>query len=179
MGIGTFLLNWGVLVVGLILFVFGQFHFSFYVKAYRRHVSQYGRCSVGKEYGTSWTKEDERGMVLARSFWTVGALAIPGALLYFFTPLAEIGLPLHIGCTLAIAGIFLVFFAYTSGAGLAKREVEIVFDHMLEAEQRNAESIRPLTEEVSCIKCGSQNPSRYQFCGKCGAELPQSFSKPP
>ena len=124
MGIGSLLLNWGVLAVGLVLFGVGQLYFSFSVKAYKRHVSQYGRLGVGKEYGTSWTREDERGMVLARGFWTAVALGIPGALLFFFTSLAEVGVPLWIGCTLGIAGLFLLYFAHVSGLGLAKKEVE-------------------------------------------------------
>lgn len=28
-----------------------------------------------------------------------------------------------------------------------------------------------MKQGLSCPKCGSQNPSGYRFCGKCGAEL--------
>jgi len=127
MGIGSFLLNWGVLVVGLVLFGIGQLYLSFYVKAYKFHVARYGRYSFGREYGTSWTKADERGVNFARSFWTVVVIGIVGALLFFFAKLAEVGVPLWIGCTLGITGLFLLFFALVSSAGLAKREVEMPF----------------------------------------------------
>lgn len=124
MGIGGLLLNWGVLVIGLVVFGIGQLYFSFYVKVHKAHVARHGRLRSGREYGTSWTKADEGGMVLARGFWTAVALGIPGALLFFFTSLAEVGVPLWIGCTLGIAGLFLLYFAHVSGLGLAKKEVE-------------------------------------------------------
>ena len=135
MEIGNLLLNWGVLVVGLILFGIGCLWMSFYGKAYKMHVLRYGRMRFGKEYGTGWAKADARGIVLMRSIWTVGALGIAGVLLFFFTGLAQIGIPLWIGCTLGIAGIFLFFLANIGTMSLAKREAEIALRHKLEEEQ--------------------------------------------
>lgn len=141
MGIGNLLLNWGVLVVGLVLFGFGCLWISFYNKAYKMHVLHYGRVSIGKEYGTTWTKEDTKGVTLMISIWVIGALGIPGALLFFFTSLPEIGMPLWAGCTLGIAGILLFIIASVSSAGLAKREVEIAWRHKQEQEKLDSNNI--------------------------------------
>ena len=135
MGIGNLMLNWGVLVVGLIVFGFGCLWLSFYCRAYKAHVLRYGRVSVGKEYGTSWTGADMRGVILMSSIWVICALVLPGALLFFFTGLTDIGVPLWLGCTLGIAGILLFLIASVSSMGLAKQEVETAFRHKLEEEQ--------------------------------------------
>jgi len=136
MGIGNLLLNWGVLAVGLVLFGIGCLWMSFYSKAYKRHVLRYGRTKFGKGYGTSWTRADTRGVTIGLMFWIVGIPVVVGGLLFFFTGLAKIGVPLWIGCTLGIAGISLLFWAHSGAAGLAKREVEIAFRHKLEDEEQ-------------------------------------------
>jgi hypothetical protein len=129
MEIGSFLLNWGVLAVGLILFGIGCLWMSFYKKAYKKHVLRYGRGKFGKEYGTSWTRADTIGLTGMVIFWIVCIPAIVGALLFFFTALPQIGIPLWIGCTLGIAGVLLLFFAHGGSTSLIKREVEIALRH--------------------------------------------------
>jgi len=136
MGIGNLLLNWGILVLGLFLFTFGCLFMVHYARAYKQHVLRYGRAKFGKEYGTSWTGADMRGVVGAVIFWIVCIPVVVGALLFFFTGLVKIGVPLWIGCTLGIAGILLYFYAFISGAGLAKREVDIALRHRLEDEEQ-------------------------------------------
>ena len=119
------MLNWGILTLGIILFAIGQIFFSLYARRYKNHVLRHGRVKFGKRYGTSWTKEDKRGVMLARIGWTIGPLIVVGLLLFFLTSLPKIGMPLYLGCILGIDGIFLVFFALTSQMGLTKQEVEI------------------------------------------------------
>lgn len=137
MGIGSLLLNWGVFAVGLILFGIGCLWVSFYNKAYKTHVLRYGRIRFGKEYRTTWARADDLGRILMSSIWTVGALGIPGALLFFFTGLAEIGIPLWIGCMLGIAGILLFLIASISSTGLAKREVDMALQKLEDREVDN------------------------------------------
>jgi hypothetical protein len=136
---GSLLLNWGILVVGLIVFGFGCLWLSFYFKAYKAHVLRYGRVRFGKEYGTSWTGADMRGALLMISIWVICALALPGALLFFFTGLTDIGVPLWLGCTLGIAGILLFLIATVSSMGLAKQEAETTLSHMIEDEEQHEE----------------------------------------
>lgn len=135
MEIGTLLLNWGVLLIGLILFGIGCLYMLFYARAYKMHVLRYGRLRFGKQYGTDWTKADARGVFFMQSIWTVAALVVSGVLLFLFTGLAEIGIPLWLGCTLGIAGIFLFFVANMANMSLAKREAEIAWRHKLEDEE--------------------------------------------
>ena len=133
---GSLLLNWGLFAAGLALFILGQLWMSFYGKAYKRHVLHHGRVRFGREYGTSWTRADERGVILARTGWTMGVLGTAAPLLFFFTGLPRIGMPLWLGCTLGIAGIFLLVLANGGNVRLAKREAEIALRHMLEEEER-------------------------------------------
>jgi len=132
MGIGNLLLNWGVFVVGLLLFLFGCLFMVQYSRAYKQHVLRYGRVKFGKKYGTSWDNADTRGAVLGMMSWVVGIPVIVGVLLFFFTGLVKIGVPLWIGCTLGISGVLLYFLSFMLGAGLAKREVDIAFSNMQE-----------------------------------------------
>jgi len=118
-------LNWGIFVLGLVLFIFGCLGMYFYGKAYQRHIARYGRVRFGKKYGKSWTKSDARGVIMGRSFWIIGILAVVGLLLFKLTSLADIGLPLWIGSTLGITGILAFILAQSGTIGLAKREVEI------------------------------------------------------
>jgi len=90
----------------------------------------------GKGYGTSWSKADARGVIIGLMYWVIGIPVVVGALLFFFTGLFKIGVPLWIGCTLGIAGIFLFFLAHGMSAGLAKREVEMALHHRLEDEEQ-------------------------------------------
>ena len=136
MGIGNLLLNWGVLVVGLFIFYFGCLFMVHYAREYKRHVIRSGRVSVGKKYGTSWDRADTLGVTGAVIFWIIFIPVVVGVLLFFFTGLVKIGVPLWIGCTLGIAGILLFFYALISGMGLAKRDVEIALRHKLEDEEQ-------------------------------------------
>ena len=135
MGIGKFLLNWGVFTAGIISFGFGQLFFSLCSKEYKRHVLKYGRIVFGKERGTTWNNIDEIRMLLERIFWTLGSLGVPGVLLFFFTGIFSIGIPLWLGCTFGIAGIFLVFFAFNVGMGIARRDVNIAVNSLRNKEQ--------------------------------------------
>jgi len=118
-------LRWGIFLLGLVLFIVGYFFMYLYSKAYREHVAHYGRTHFGKRYGKSWTKADARGVIIGRSLWVIGILVIVGVLLFKFTSLADIGLPLWLGSTLGITGILVIILAPSGSAGLAKREVEI------------------------------------------------------
>jgi len=130
------MLNWGILTLGIILFGIGQLFVSFYRRSYKRHVLRYGRVKFGKQYGTSWTREDERGIILGHIiWWTVVPLIAVGSLLFFLTGLPRIGIPLYLGCTLGIVGILLIFLVLNSAAGLAKREVETVLRRKQEEEE--------------------------------------------
>lgn len=127
---GSALLNWGILIVGIVLFYFGFLFQVQYARAYKRHVTRYGRFKYGKEYGTSWDGADTRGVAGAIIFWPILILVVVGLLLFFFTGLVEIGIPLLIGCTLSIAGILSYFLALMGGAAIAKRDVDIATSHM-------------------------------------------------
>lgn len=136
---GSLALNWGVFAGGLVLFGVGSLWMSFLHRAYKRHVLRYGRVKFGKEYGTSWTKADDRGVILMRGAWTGGSLGIAGVLLFFFTSLPKIGLPLWIGCMFGISGIILLIVASATNMGLAKREAQIAMRHMLEDEDKGGQ----------------------------------------
>ncbi len=127
---GNAILNWGVLVVGLVLFFFGILFILQYARAYKRQVMRRGRSKFGKEYGTSWDKADTRGVSGMIILWIIVILAVVGLPLFFFTGLAEVGLPLFIGCTIGIAGILLFFLASIGAMGIAKRDVDIVLSNM-------------------------------------------------
>jgi len=133
---GTFLLNWGILVVGLILFIFGILFVVQYAKAYKSSVMRHGRFKHGKEYGKSWEKSDTVGVSGTVISWIFIIPAIIGAALFFFTSLPEIGMPLWIGTTLGITGVILLFIAFIGGAGIAQRDVEEAFHNKLEDEEQ-------------------------------------------
>lgn len=117
-------LNWGALLVGFVLFLIGQLFLHHYQRAYKAHVLQYGRIAFGKEIA-GWPPEAELGARLARTFWTIGPVVAFGCVFFFWTPLAEVGLPLWIGCTLGASGLATTLLAFGGGASLAKREVTI------------------------------------------------------
>lgn len=137
---GNFVLNWGILVVGLVLFYFGFLFIVQYARAYKRHVTSHGRFRYGKEYGTSWDRADTRRLSGTIIFWAILILVVIGLSLFFFTSLVKIGVPLLIGCTLSIAGILLHFFALIGGMGIAKQDVDTALSHMGEDDEDNQES---------------------------------------
>lgn len=121
---GNFLLNWGVLVVGIVIFYFGCIFLFVMAIELKKCIVRHGRMGAGKKYGTSWNRSDTIGAVGFVIFWNVVITGVPGTLLFFFTSLAKIGLPLWIGCTLSIAGVLLFFLALAGGTGIAKRDAE-------------------------------------------------------
>jgi hypothetical protein len=137
MGVGAALLNWGILVLGIVLFLLGFLFMVQYGRAYEQHVLRYGRVRVGKKYGTSWNRADTRGVFLGLIYYIVGIPVVVGVLLFFLTGLAKTGIPLWVGVTLSISGILLWFLSFILGAGLAKIEVDTALSHRIEDEEQH------------------------------------------
>lgn len=170
---GNAVLNWGILVVGLVLFYFGCLFVVQYARAYKRHVLIHGRFRYGKEYGTSWDRADTQGVVSGVIFWIVVIPVVVGLLLFFLTGLVEIGIPLLIGCTLGIGGILLLLYAFTSGAGLAKREAEIAFRNLpkdIEAEVGKKNDIT-YTESEADRETVEYTPGKCPYCGESNPDV--------
>ena len=94
-------MNWGVLALGLVLFYIGCLFMLHFARQYKK------------------SKDKDRIEVIQG----IGCVMLPiavviGALLFFFTGLVKIGVPLWIGCTLSIVGILLFFTALIGGLGL-------------------------------------------------------------
>jgi tetratricopeptide (TPR) repeat protein len=70
-------------------------------------------------------------ILFARILLILGALGVPGGLLFFFTGIAGIGIPLWLGCTLGIAGIINSFFAVMNGGGFAQIEATMALMNVL------------------------------------------------
>ena len=136
MGIGNALLNWGILALGVILFCVGCFLLVQYSRQYKRYVTRHGRISTGKKYGTSWTSADAMGVFIFPIVFPTGLI---GALLFFFTSLPDIGIPLWIGCTLSIVGILLFLYAIISITGLTTREAALR-DRLKDEKQRRGDN---------------------------------------
>jgi len=136
---GNLLLNWGILAVGLLIFIFGVLFIVQFARAYKSHVMRHGRVKFGKEYGKDWEKADTAGVSGMIIIWIFIIPLVIGALLFFFTGLTEIGIPLWIGTTLGIAGVILFFMASIGGMGVAGQDAEIAHHNYLENEEQHEE----------------------------------------
>ena len=134
---GTILLNVGILILGLLVYGNGLVFAFLYKKSYISFVKRHGRIKVGKEYGTEWTKYDERGVNLTIGFWTLALPITSGLLLFYLTNLTSIGIPLIVGIALFTAGTVVSIYSYISNTGLGIREAKIALQNLRDS----AESI--------------------------------------
>jgi uncharacterized membrane protein HdeD (DUF308 family) len=119
--LGNAFLNWGILVLGLIIFFVGFKGIIFTASAYKHHARRFGRMKGGDPLDAEWSRADNAGGPISIILPTAIALLIVGLPLYFLTGLTRTGIPLFIGCTLIVSGIILVILCTSITGAMIKR----------------------------------------------------------
>jgi hypothetical protein len=121
--------HWIVLAVGGFALLIAIASMRVYGREYERRVKLYGRARFGKEYWTSWTRADVRGVNMAQVQWLLGPIVLVGVLLYFLTGLSDRSLVLWMGVSLGIGSLLSLLWSRVASLGLAKDEVEAALKH--------------------------------------------------